>query len=100
VPVVVHETLADGLAGNMEPYSQTFGIVRDLVDRVVQVPEAAIGQALSDLAMHDRLMAEGAAATAVGAIDVLRKTGLDLRGRRIGIILSGRNRDSSPTIRA
>ena len=98
VPVVVHDTLADGLAGNMEPDSQTFGIVRDLVDRVVTVPEAAIAQALQDLATNDRLLAEGAAATAVGAIGVLREAGLDLRGRRIGIILSGRNRDAS-TIR-
>ena len=99
VSVVVHDTLADGLAGNMEPDSQTFGIVRDLVDRVVKVPEAAIAQAMHDLATHDRLMTEGAAATAVGALGVLRDAGVNLRGRRIGIILSGRNRDASPTIR-
>ena len=39
VTVPVTETVADGLAGNMEPDSQTFDIVRDLVDRVVRVPE-------------------------------------------------------------
>ena len=38
VTVPVTHTVADGLAGNMEPDSQTFAIVRDLVDRVVPVP--------------------------------------------------------------
>jgi len=95
VPVVVHDTLADGLAGNMEPDSQTFGIVRDLVDRVVRVPEQAIGRAMRDIAERDRLLTEGAAATAVGAIGVLLESGLSLSGRRIGIILSGRNGDGS-----
>ncbi len=89
VTVTVHDTLADGLAGNMEPDSQTFGLVRDLVDRVVQVPEAAIALAMRDLASRDGLVAEGAAATAVGA---LLQGDLDLSGRCIGVILSGRNR--------
>ena len=88
VTVIVHETLADGLAGNMEPDSQTFGIVRDLVDRVVQVSEPAIAQAMRDLESQEGLIAEGAAATAIAAIAL---AGLDLRGRTIGIILSGRN---------
>ena len=90
VTVDVRPTLADGLAGNMEPDSQTFGFVRDLVDRVVLVPEAVIAEAMRDLIVHDRLIAEGAAATAVGA---LRLAGSSLAGRRIGVILSGRNVD-------
>jgi threonine dehydratase len=86
VPVDVRDTLADGLAGNMEPDSQTFGIVRDLVDRVIPVPESAIAQAMEGLAMRDRLIAEGAAATAVGALLV---GGLNLAGRRVVVLLSG-----------
>jgi threonine dehydratase len=90
VTVPVHETLADGLAGNMEKDSQTFGLVRDLVDRVVTVPETLIATAMRELVLRDRLVTEGAAATAVGAI--LRR-GIDLTARRVGIILTGRNVD-------
>ena len=39
VTVDVQPTLADGLAGNMEPDSLTFDVVRDLVDRVRLVRE-------------------------------------------------------------
>ena len=88
VTVDVPQTVADGLAGNMEPDSQTFPIVRDLVDRVVRVPEPAIVSAMADLAAHEGIVAEGAAATAVGA---LLSAGLDRGHRRIGIILSGSN---------
>jgi len=92
VTVDVGDTLADGLAGNMEPDSQTFGLVRDLVDRVVTVGEDRIGQAMRDLIRRERLVAEGAGATAVGALLDGR---LDLRGRRVGVILSGRNVDAA-----
>ena len=89
--VEVGPTLADGLAGNMEPDSQTFGIVRDLVDRVVTVDEAALATAMRDLILRDRLVAEGAGAAGVAA---LLAAGLDLTGRRVGVILSGRNVDA------
>ena len=90
VPVAVQPTLADGLAGNLEGDSQTFGLVRDLVDRVVAVGEAAIAQAIKGLSAREHVVAEGAAATAVGA---LLQGGVDLAGRRVGVILSGRNID-------
>lgn len=91
VPVEVHDTLADGLAGNMDPDSQTFAIVRDLVDRVVDVPESAIAQAMRDLILQERLVVEGAAATAVAA---MAAGDLNLQGRNVGVILSGRNVDA------
>jgi threonine dehydratase len=89
VTVDVQTTVADGLAGNMEPASQTFGLVRDLVDRVVDVPEAAIIAAMRDLEREDDVRAEGAAATANAAL----ASGLIVaQKRRIGIIVSGGNR--------
>jgi threonine dehydratase len=91
VPVEVHDTLADGLAGNMDADSMTFGMVRDLVDRVIAVPEPDIAAAMRDLILKERLVAEGAAATAVAAIV---SGGLDLSGRHVGVILSGRNVDA------
>ena len=91
VTVEVHDTLADGLAGNMDADSMTFGVVRDLVDRVIAVPEPDIAAAMRDLILKERLVAEGAAATAVAAI---LGGGLDLSGRHVGVILSGRNVDA------
>jgi threonine dehydratase len=88
ITVAVTKTLADGLAGNMEPASQTFGLVRDLVDRVVQVREPAIAQAMRDLEELDGIVAEGAGAVGIAAL----VDGLELRGRSVGIIVSGRNR--------
>ena len=88
ITVGVTKTLADGLAGNMEPDSQTFGLVRDLVDRVVQVREPAIAQAMRDLEERDGIVAEGAGAVGIAAL----VDGLELRGRTVGIIVSGRNR--------
>ena len=90
VTVDVAPTVADGLAGNMEPDSQTLGIVRDLVDRVVAVPEPEIRAAMRELAVRERLIVEGAAATAVAAI---LSGHLPLAGRRAGVIVSGRNVD-------
>lgn len=90
VPVDVQPTLADGLAGNMDPASITFSLVRDLADQVALVAENSIRLAMRGLFEHERLVAEGAAATAVGAI---LQGGLDLAGRRVGIVLTGRNVD-------
>jgi threonine dehydratase len=90
VTVPVSDTVADGLAGNMEPDSQTFEIVRDLVDHVVRVPEPLIVQAMRDLMREERLIVEGAGAAAVGAL----LAGLvPVAVRRVGVILSGRNVD-------
>ena len=92
VSVEVHETIADGLAGNMEPGSRTFELVRDLADRVALVAEASIELAMRGLFGRDRLVVEGAAATAVGALLQGRQ---GFAGRRVGVILSGRNVDVS-----
>jgi threonine dehydratase len=89
VTVDVRTTLADGLAGNMDLDSRTFPLVRDLVDRVAAVREDSIADAMRNLLMVDRLVVEGAAATGVAAA----LEGLDLAGRRVGFILSGRNID-------
>ena len=96
-PVMVHvsNTLADGLAGNMEPDSQTFGIVRDLADRVVRVPERLLAQAMKELARHERLIVEGAGAAAVAAV---LSGDLPLAGRRVGVILSGSNIDDPASL--
>jgi threonine dehydratase len=89
VTVEVGDTLADGLAGNMDVDSLTFPMVQELVNQVVKVDETSIAHAMRSLILKDRLVAEGAAATAVAALGQL-----DLAGRNVGIILSGRNVDA------
>lgn len=91
VHVDVRPTLADGLAGNAEPGSITFDIVRDLKVPVIAVTEAHIAGAMQGLLAHDAQRAEGAGATGVAGL----LAGLDVKGRRIAVIVSGGNLDSS-----
>lgn len=90
VPVTVQPTIADGLAGNMDPASRTLALVRDFADRITMVSEESIGVAMRGLFEHERLIVEGAGATGVGA---LLDGGLGLAGRRVGVVLTGRNVD-------
>jgi threonine dehydratase len=66
-PFEVGDTLADGLAGNLEPGAVTFELVRDHVAAVVQASEAEIEEAIRFLARAHGIVAEGAGATAVAA---------------------------------
>ncbi len=92
VTVEVRETVADGLAGNIELDSITFEIVRDLVERVVDVEEPAIASAMRELMSREQIRAEGAAGAAVGAI-LQERDALGLAGRNVAVILSGSNVD-------
>lgn len=89
--VAVGPTIADGLAGNMDPDTITFDYVREYVDRVVLAPEPAIIAAVRDLVMHEHLVAEGAGATAVAAL----AGGLPVAGRCVAVVVSGSNIDAT-----
>jgi threonine dehydratase len=67
-PVAVADTIADGLAGNLDPRSITFGIVQRLVDEIVLVSEPDLLSAVRALASHERLVVEGAGAAGVAAL--------------------------------
>ncbi len=87
-PVDVRDTLADGLAGNLEPGSVTFPLVRDHVERVAGVPEAAIEEGIRFLARAHGLVAEGAAAVPVAGL----LTGAVAPGEGTTVVVvSGRN---------
>ena len=86
----VRSTLADGLAGNLDPDTITFDIVERLVPRVFTADEESIRDALRGIVKHERLIAEGA--TGVGLAAVLSGR-VDLKGRRVGVVLSGANID-------
>jgi threonine dehydratase len=86
----VRSTLADGLAGNLDPDTTTFDLVRRFVDRMVVVREPQLQQALAGLFREERLFAEGAGAVGVAAI---LGSALETNGRRIAVIVSGANID-------
>jgi threonine dehydratase len=87
VPVEVLPTIADGLAGNIEPGAVTFELVRDHVDDVVEVTEEEIESAIRYLASTCGLVAEGAGAAATAALLAGR---VSPYGTRVAIV-SGRN---------
>ena len=91
VEVEVHPTLADGLAGNMDPETMTFDLVKRYVDRTVLAPESAIADAIRGLFEKERVIAEGAGATAVASL----LAGLPVTGRKVAVVVSGANIDAA-----
>ena len=90
VTVDVKPTLADGLAGNLDPDAVTFDVVRQLVETIVVVSEAAVAEGITRAIAHERLVVEGAGAAAIAAV---QSRALDVRGRRVAVIVSGGNID-------
>jgi threonine dehydratase len=87
IPVEVRDTLADGLAGNLEPGTVTVNLIRDHIRRLIAVTDDQIVNAIRYLAREHGLIAEGAGAAPVAAI----LTGLiPVTGQTVAII-SGRN---------
>ena len=91
VEIDVGPTLADGLAGNLDPATPTFDIVRTAVDRIVRVSEADLRSAIRGVVGQERLVVEGAGAAGVAAVLAGR---LDTRGQNVAIVLSGANIDA------
>jgi threonine dehydratase len=86
VEIEEDETMADGLAGNIEPGSITFPVIQRLVDGIILVSEASIRKAVARVAREDHLMIEGSAAVAVAALEDAR-----IEGRRVAAVITGRN---------
>jgi threonine dehydratase len=74
----------------MDPDTITFDLVKRLVNRTVLAPESAIADALRGLFEEERVIAEGAGATAVAAL----LAGLPLAGRNVAVVVSGANIDA------
>jgi threonine dehydratase len=91
VHVDVQPTIADGLAGNAEDDTRTWAYVRDLVNRVVAMPEADLRAGVRSLLAEEHLVAEGAGVAGIAAV----AAGLTPRGRRTAIVVSGSNIDLS-----
>jgi threonine dehydratase len=87
VDVPVRETLADGLAGNIEPGSVTVGLARKHLAGVVEVSEEEIASAMRFLFREHGLVAEGSGAAAVAA---LLSGKVEPRGVTVALV-TGRN---------
>ncbi|HVG19832.1 MAG TPA: threonine/serine dehydratase, partial [Blastocatellia bacterium] len=86
VEIEEEETLADGLAGNIESGSMTFPIVRQLVDDIILVSEKSIADVIARVAREDHLIIEGSAAVSIAAL------GDPMLGRqRVAAVVTGRN---------
>jgi threonine dehydratase len=90
VEIDVKATLADGLAGNLDPDTVTFDLVRANVDRIVTVSENELRAAISELYSSEGLTVEGAGAVGVAAL--LAGT-LNVRDQRVAVVISGGNID-------
>jgi threonine dehydratase len=86
-PVEIRDTLADGLAGNLEPGTVTVNLIRDHARRLIAVTEDQIAEAIRYLAREHGVIAEGAGAAPVAAILV---GAIPVTGQTVAII-SGRN---------
>ena len=91
VSIDVQPTLADGLAGNLDPDAITFDIVRRLVPAIVVVNEDTLREAIAGTIEREKLVVEGAGAAAIAAI---LSRSFDLHDRRIAVIASGGNIDT------
>jgi threonine dehydratase len=94
VPVEVEDTLADGLAGNLEPGSVTPGLI-GTATTLARVGEDEIVAAMRWLFSHHGLVVEGSAAVGLaallaGAIPAAALEGV-LDGTPLVVLLTGRN---------
>ena len=90
VAIDVQPSLADGLAGNLDPKTITFDLVRQHVAGIATVTEAQVASTIGQLAAAERLIAEGAAAVGVAGVAHGR---VPLAGRRTAVVLTGANID-------
>jgi threonine dehydratase len=84
------DTLAEGIAVK-EPGRITAGILKDIVDDMVLVPEPTIEYALSLLLQIEKTVVEGAGAVGLAA---LLEHPDRFKGRNVGLILTGGNIDT------
>jgi len=88
VDIDERETIADAVAGGIEPGAITFPLCRDLVDAIEVVPERLIARGLARIeATHGRIV-EGAGALPIAA---LLQSPAKWAGRTVVAVVSGAN---------
>lgn len=82
-------TIADGIAVK-KPGENTYALVKEYVDEIALVSDDEVASAILALVEKQKMIAEGAGATAVAAV-MFNK--FDLRGKRVAAVVSGGNID-------
>ncbi len=89
VKVLQQDTIADGIAGNIDPETITFPLVQEVVDEWVAIEERDIHQAVFDFLENEGMLIEGAAACAIAAISAKY---INFKPReRVGVVVCGGN---------
>jgi threonine dehydratase len=83
-------TLSDATSGSPETDTITFPYCQKWIDETVVVSEEEIGDSIRLIAESESSMIEGSAAVAVAS---LIRAGKAFRGKRVGVLLCGRNID-------
>ena len=93
ISIDVPKTIADG-AQTQATGRLTFPVVQALVERIVTVSDASLVRTMQFLARHLKQVVEPTGCLAAAAvIEGVNEAGLDLRGLRVGVVLSGGNVD-------
>ena len=90
VEIAAGTSIAEGLGGNPDPQTITFGFVQRHVDQIVTVSEADLQAAVVGFVDAEHLIVEGSGAAGVAALVGKR---VDVRNRRVAVIVTGSNID-------
>lgn len=85
------DTFVDGVAVKTVGET-TYTIAREVVDKIVLVPEGRVCREMVDRYQSDGIVAEPAGALATAALDILAE---DIKGKKVVCIVSGGNNDIS-----
>jgi len=88
MPSVNPTSIADGLLSSLG--TLTFPIIQERVEQIITVSEKEIIESMKYIWERAKIIIEPSAAVAVG---VLWEKKIDLRGLKVGVILSGGNVD-------
>ena len=83
------QTIADGIAVK-QPGENTYTLVKEFVDEIALVTDDEVASAILALIEKQKMIAEGAGATAVAAVMFDK---FDLKGKRVVAVVSGGNID-------
>ena len=81
-------TISDGTAGGVEEGSITFEMCQQFVDHTILLTEDEINNGIIQMMEKERVLVEGAAGTAIAALIKMKD---QLKDKRVGIVICGRN---------
>ncbi len=90
IPSVNPKTICDGLLTSLSPL--TFSIIQQHIDRIVTVSDTTVIKAMRLIWERMKIIVEPSSATVLA---ILLENKIDLKDKRIGLILSGGNVDLS-----